>query len=209
MNIDGIRWLADRCPTWSGYCIHLARGLTAAELVDRIARGSAPGQLGEYTAEGIEAYVSSRGRETAAVRYGTHGDLAFTVAHGYWPGELGPGYSSDLSRNSGEEVFELYYETQNPKAPPPQFAFYRDGAYACGFHMYMHTWSHEITGPDAALIRTDIAAAGIHDETTRETAHRKSLAVVENRFTLTLPMERILHAPLPAALVYGHHEPSP
>ncbi|GAA4682649.1 hypothetical protein [Streptomyces youssoufiensis] len=105
----------------------------------------------------------------------------------------------------GEEVFELYYETQNPKVPPPQFTFYRDGEYACGFHMYMHTWSHEVTGPDAALVQADIEAAGIHNEDRRESAHLTSLTVIEKRFTLTLPMNQILHGSLPAALVHGHH----
>ncbi|QKW51490.1 DUF6461 domain-containing protein [Streptomyces buecherae] len=205
MNTDGIRWLVDKAPTWYGYCIHLARGLEAVHLVNRITRGPAPVLIGEYTAEGIETYINSQEREMAAVRYGTHGDLAFTVAHGYWPGELGPGYSNHLSRNSGEEVFELYYETQNPKVPPPQFTFYRDGEYACGFDMYMYTWSHEVTGPDADLIHADIEAAGIHNEDRRETAHLKSLTIIEKRFTLTLPMNQILHGSLPAALVHGHH----
>ncbi|MFA3874073.1 hypothetical protein ABS735_10350 [Streptomyces sp. MMCC 100] len=205
MNTHGIRWLADKPPTRYGYCIHLARGIEAVELVNRIARGSAPVLLGAYTTEGIETYINSQGREMAAVRYGTHGDLAFTVAHGDWPGELGPGYSNHLSRNSGEEVFMLYYESQNPKVPPPEFTFCRDGDYACGFHMYMHTWSHEVTGPDAALVQADIEAAGIHNEDRREIAHRKSLTVIENRFALTLPMHRILHDSLSTALVQGHH----
>ncbi|MFI0243052.1 DUF6461 domain-containing protein [Streptomyces sp. NPDC016845] len=204
MTTDGIAWLAETAPTWYGYCIHLARGLTADELVDRLARGSAPRPLGAYTSEAVEAHLNAQTREMAAVRYGTHNGLAFTVAHGYWPGELGPGYSNDLSRSSGEEVFELYYETQNPKAPPPQFALFRDGAYACGFHLYMHTWSHEVTGPDAALLQTDIAAAGIPDQTDRKTAHRTSLTVIENRFALALPRKQIMHDALPAALVYGH-----
>ncbi|MER5494276.1 hypothetical protein [Streptomyces sp. NPDC002490] len=160
--------------------------------------------IGEYTAEGVEAYINSQSREIAAVRYGTHGDLAFTVAHGYWPGELGPGYSDHLSRNKGEEVFVLYDETQNPKVPPPQFQFYRDGEYACGFHMYMYTWSREVTGPDAALVQADIEAAGIRNEAQRETAHLKSLTIIENRFDLALPMGQILHDLLPTALVHGH-----
>ncbi|MFD5557658.1 hypothetical protein ACFWIA_27930 [Streptomyces sp. NPDC127068] len=204
MKTDGIKWLADKAPTWSGYCIHLTRGLDAVQLVKRIARGAAPVFIGEYTAEDIEAHLNSQGREITAVRYGTHGNLAFTVAHGYWPGELGPGYNNDLSRNKGEEVFMLYNDAQNSKAPPPQFELYRDGEYACGFHMYMHTWSHEITGPDSSLIQADIEAAGIHDEERRETAHLKSLAIIEKRFKLALPMGQILNESLSTALVHGH-----
>ncbi|WP_435215419.1 hypothetical protein [Streptomyces sp. bgisy034] len=48
--------------------------------------------------------------------------------------------------------------------------------------MYIHTWSHEITGPGADLIRADLIAAGIPEERKRDTAHRASLAVLEQRF---------------------------
>ncbi|GHE53583.1 hypothetical protein GCM10018785_23910 [Streptomyces longispororuber] len=67
----------------------------------------------------------------------------------------------------------------------------------------MHTWSQEVTGPGADLVRADIVAAGIPEETERDTAHRASLAVLEQRFELALPRELILGAPRPTALVGG------
>ncbi|HZH27339.1 MAG TPA: hypothetical protein VEY95_09160 [Azospirillaceae bacterium] len=57
-------------------------------------------------------------------------------------------------------------------------------------------WSQEITGPGADLI-----AAGIPEERNRHTAHRASLAVLEQRFELALPRSLILDASLPTALV--------
>ncbi|EPJ36013.1 hypothetical protein STAFG_6930 [Streptomyces afghaniensis 772] len=73
----------------------------------------------------------------------------------------------------------------------------------CGFDMYMHTWSQEITGPGADLIRAEIDAAGIPEQRERDTAHRASLAVLEQRFELALPRDLILDASLPTALVRG------
>lgn len=69
--------------------------------------------------------------------------------------------------------------------------------------MYMYTWSQEITGPGADLIRADIVAAGIPEEVERDTAHRASLAVLEQRFELALPRDLILDASLPTAIVRG------
>lgn len=69
--------------------------------------------------------------------------------------------------------------------------------------MYMYTWSQEITGPGAYLIRDDIIAARIPEETNRDTAHRTSLAVLEQRFELALPRDLILNASLPTTLVRG------
>jgi hypothetical protein len=75
--------------------------------------------------------------------------------------------------------------------------------YARGFDMYMHTWSQEITGPGADLVRADIIAVGIPEERKRGTAHRASLAVLEQRFELALPRDLVLGASLPTALVRG------
>ncbi|MFF0450895.1 hypothetical protein ACFYT4_31710 [Streptomyces sp. NPDC004609] len=137
-----------------------------------------------------------------AVRYGTDGDLSFAVAYGQWPGEMGPGYTDGLSVRD-DHVFQLYYGTQNPKLPPPEFSYFHGGVYTCGFQMYMHTWSHEITGPRPDLLRDAVQAAGIPTEDNRNTAHAKSLTVVEKTFRLSLPRHKVLHQAIPAALIKG------
>ncbi|WP_234433925.1 hypothetical protein [Streptomyces rimosus] len=70
----------------------------------------------------------------------------------------------------------------------------------------MYTWSQEITGPGADLIHSDIIAAGIPEEEKRDTAHRASLAVLEQHFELALPRDLILGASLPTAFVRGQQQ---
>ncbi|MFE6887992.1 hypothetical protein [Streptomyces sp. NPDC057694] len=103
-------------------------------------------------------------------------------------------------------MFQLYWEAENPKLPPPVFTCFRDGHYTCGFHMYMHTWSHEVSGSHPELISTGIKTAGIPIETDQDTAHYKSLALIEEQFRRSPPMEPVLHGRLPAALVAGQTE---
>ncbi|MFF2852806.1 DUF6461 domain-containing protein [Streptomyces sp. NPDC058001] len=207
MNDDGIAWIARTDLSWLGYCITVARGLPPEQLVTRLAGDQAPAPLGEHTAAEVEARLARRDRErgtsdSIAVRYGEAGGLAFAVAHGdNWPGRMGPGYTDGLS-DGGADVFQLYWEKENPKLPPPVFTYFHDGQYMCGFDMFM-AWSLEISGPRPDLIRGDVETAGIPGETDRDTAHRKSLTVVEERFRLTLPKEPVLHGQLPAALIAG------
>ncbi|MDQ8704526.1 DUF6461 domain-containing protein [Streptomyces sp. LHD-70] len=209
MKDDGIAWIADADLSWLGYCVTLSRGLTPEQLVARLAGDRTPAPLGEHSAAEVEALLGQRDRErgtcdSIAVRYGEVGGLAYAVAYGdNWPGNMGPGYTDGLS-DGGADVFQLYWEMENPKLPPPAFAYFRDGEYMCGFDMFMHSWSHEITGPRSDLVRGDVEAAGIPAETDRDTAHRKSLTVVEERFGLTLPKELVLGGKLPAALIAGH-----
>ncbi|WP_405524428.1 hypothetical protein [Streptomyces canus] len=207
MSSGGITWIADEDISWLGYCIKLARGLTGEQLAARLAVGGGPvpvqATTGPQVEELIDGLDAERGdTDSIAVRYGDYAGLGFAVAYGHWPSVLGPAYHDGTSRD-GVHVFELYHEKQNPKVPPPSFAYFHDDHYACGFDMYMHTWSQEITGPGADLIRADIIAAGIPEERTRGTAHRASLGVLERRFELALPSDLILGASLPTALVRG------
>ncbi|MGW6788506.1 hypothetical protein [Streptomyces chartreusis] len=207
MSSGGITWIADEDISWLGYCIKLARGLTGEELTARLAATGGPvpveATTGPRAEELIDQLDTERGdSDSIAVRYGDHAGLGFAVAYGHWPSVLGLAYHDGTSRN-GAHVFELYYEKQNPKVPPPAFAYFHHDSYVCGFDMYMSTWSLEITGPGADLVRADIAAAGIPEEKERDTAHRSSLAVLEQRFELALPRDLILDASLPTALVRG------
>ncbi|MFF1398134.1 DUF6461 domain-containing protein [Streptomyces sp. NPDC058287] len=204
---DGIGWIAREEIAWAGYCITLARGMEPGELVTRLARDAAPAPLGECTGYDLDTQLVARERElhrsdSVAVRYGAVGDLAFAVADGYWPGEMNNGPLRTGSMG-GAHVFRLYHESQNPKLPPPKFTYFHDGDYMCGFDMYMHTWSHEVTGSRPDLVSAALQAAGVPDEDRRDVAHAKSLAVVEERFQLTLPKELVLHGKLPAALIRG------
>jgi hypothetical protein len=204
---DGVAWLARENLTWLGYCVTLARGVEPEELVRRLAGDEPPVELGDHSADELLGFLARRDRDrgrddSVAVRYGTSADLSYAVAYGEWPGRMGPGYTDRLSVQ-GDHVFQLSYETQNPKLPPPEFSYFRDGAYVCGFQMYMHTWSHEITGPRPELLAEAVRAAGIPDEADRGAAHAKSLAVVEETFRLTLPREQVLHQAVPAALIKG------
>ncbi|MGW4033798.1 DUF6461 domain-containing protein [Streptomyces sp. NPDC004838] len=204
---DGIAWLALEDISWPGYCVTLARGVEPDELVRRLARDQAPVELGDHSAEDLSGFLARRDwdrgwDDSVAVRYGTDGDLSFAVAYGDWPGNMGPGYADGLSVQD-DHVFQLYYETQNPKLPPPEFGYLQDGVYMCGFQMYMHTWSHEITGLRPDLLSDAVQAAGIPTEDNRDTAHVNSLAVVEKTFRLSLPRDQVLHQAIPAALVKG------
>ncbi|WP_329565778.1 DUF6461 domain-containing protein [Streptomyces sp. NBC_01361] len=204
---DGIGWIAREEIAWTGYCITLARGLEPEELVRRLAGDTAPAPLGDCTGYDLDTQLTRRERElrrsdSIAARYGAVGDLAFAVADGYWPGEMNTGPLLAVSKG-GAHVFRLYYESQNPKLPPPEFTYFHNGEYVCGFDMYMHTWSHDITGSRPDLVSAALQAAGVPDEDRRDTAHTKSLAVVEEQFQLTLPKEQVLHGTLPAALIRG------
>ncbi|MGW0863649.1 DUF6461 domain-containing protein [Streptomyces sp. NPDC002611] len=204
---DGLAWLAREDLTWLGYCVTLARGMEPGELVRRLSGDEPPEELGDRGAEELVDFLDRRDRDGGrddgvAVRYGTSADLSFAVAYGEWPGRLGPGYTDGLS-GQDDHVFQLYYETQNPKRPPPEFSYFRDGGYVCGFQMYMHTWSHEITGPHPELLSDAVRAAGVPDEEDRGSAHARSLAVVEQVFGLTLPRDQVLHRAVPAALIRG------
>ncbi|MEU1711050.1 DUF6461 domain-containing protein [Streptomyces sp. NPDC005706] len=204
---DGITWIARSDISWLGYCITLARGVEPEELVSRLAGETAPTFLGQRTAAELERYLNQRGQEwgsgeTIAVRYGDVADLAFAVADGQWPGEMELGVPDGLSHD-GAHVFRLYYEKENPKLPPPAFSYFHDGSYLCGFDMFMHTWSSEITGSQPDLVREAVLSAGIPGEANRDMAHTRSLAIVEKQFQLTLPREEVLHGTLSAALIKG------
>ncbi len=61
------------------------------------------------------------GPTAARIRGASSGDLAHAVAKGdTWSGVMGPTYTAGLS-DGGAHVFQLYYESRNPKLPPPDF----------------------------------------------------------------------------------------
>ncbi|MDI3384838.1 DUF6461 domain-containing protein [Streptomyces sp. B-S-A8] len=177
---EGIAWIARADLSEFGYCVTLARGIGPEELVARLAHGHEVEALGQLTADDLEDRLETDDSESFAVRYGqTDGGLSFAVAHGAWPGEMGPGYTDGLS-DGGAEVFQLYYEAENPKLPPPSFTYMRDGEHLCTFSMY----TREVQGESPEL-----EAAG------------KALTIAGERFGLTLPKETVLQGELPTAII--------
>lgn len=172
MSSDGVTWIATTDINDLGHCVTLARGLSGGDLAARII-----------------AAAPEWARPRLSLRHGSTGELAYAVAEDYdWPGVTGPGYTDGLS-DGGVHIYQLYYECDNPKLPPPTFSYFHDGRLLCSFDMYMHTWSHEVTGTQPELIHPQLIAAGVPDKTDRDTAHIKSLKVVEERFGLTLPRD--------------------
>ncbi|MER7410998.1 MULTISPECIES: hypothetical protein [Streptomyces] len=172
---DGITWIAKSDINECGYCVTFARGPSSSDLATRLV-AAAP--------EWSRAHLS--------LHHGTIGDLAYAVAEGdTWSGVMGPGYTEGLS-DGGAHVFQLYYESRNPKLPPPDFCYFHDGQLLCGFDMYMHTWSHEVVGTQPELVAPYLHTAGVPEEADRDTAHLKSLQVIQERFGLTLPREEVL-----------------
>lgn len=89
----------------------------------------------------------------------------------------------------------------DPESPPPSFAYFHDDQYVCGFDMYIHTWSHEITGPGADLIRTGLSRpeSRRRGEGTRRTVPLSPCW--SSAFELALPRDLILGTSLPTVLV--------
>ncbi|MWA16104.1 hypothetical protein [Streptomyces sp. BA2] len=124
------------------------------------------------------------------------GVLPFAVAYGDWPGYTGPGFTDGLSR--GTRIFQLYYESENPKVPPPSFSYFHQETYMCGFDLCSFP---DVGGTAPELILRDVQAAGIEGEEDRDAAHVRSLSVVEDRFGLSLPRMQMLEGLLPAATI--------
>ncbi|MEV6758432.1 hypothetical protein [Streptomyces sp. NPDC051214] len=193
---EELTWLANSDVTWAGYCVTLARGLKPDELVRRLARDE-PGPLGEYTGGTLEDFLGRRDAPArAAVRYGSSAGLSFAVAYGDWPGSTGPGFTDGLSREA--HIFQLSYESENPKVPPPSFSYFHQETYLCGFDLCPFP---DVRGIAPELILRDVQAAGIAGEEDRDAAHAKSLSVLEARFGLSLPRRQILEGLLPAATI--------
>ncbi|MFI5532947.1 hypothetical protein ACIA8O_30865 [Kitasatospora sp. NPDC051853] len=206
---DGITWLAKpRSISFEGYSVTLGRGIALAELAARVVESAEHEalrmvMLGDLTAEELVEEIEEVNRDDTGLRFGEHGEWAFVVKHGNWPGKFGldPALSVD-----GAEVFLLEYEEENGKPVPPEFWYVRDGRTMCRFNLHLDdSWGHgEVSGdPEvAAQVRELLAAAGLpdHDRPRRE-VHRTVLEVLEGHFGLSLPRALALNAPLPAVIL--------
>ncbi|MFF3863426.1 DUF6461 domain-containing protein [Streptomyces sp. NPDC002209] len=190
----GIRWLAD----WDGWYAGLtfARGITPGELALRLGAlpGIRPGPLGATDAWSM---VTESMDGDGVARVGSWGGWSFAVEHGM------PAGAERLSEVSRSGVEAVHLDPQ-PDHPPKQFAYARDGEIVCCFGLGEEGWrgGHR---PDFLL--PELVAAGIlapdgtharpEDEPCAD-RDRRTLAVLEHRFALSLPRHLIEDTPLPA-----------
>lgn len=190
-----IRWLAD----WDGWYAGLtfARGIAPEELARRLGAlpGIRPGPLGAADAWSMVAETVDG---DGVARVGRWGGWSFAVEHGM---PAGADRLAEVSRCGAEA---LHLDPQ-PDRPPKLFSYARDGELVCCFGLGEEAWrgGHR---PDYLL--PDLVAAGIltadggsHDRREDEPCadrDRRTLAVLERRFGLSLPRRLIEDARLPA-----------
>ncbi|MEU7554201.1 DUF6461 domain-containing protein [Streptomyces sp. NPDC044571] len=191
----GIRWLAD----WDGWYVGLtfARGIGPEELAVRL--GAVPGvRPGPLAAGDAWTMVTETTDGDGVARVGSWGGWSFAVEHGV---PAGAERLTEVSRSGAEAV----HLDPQPDRPPKQFAYARDGELVCCFGLGEEGWrgGHR---PDFLL--PELVAAGIlapdgsyaepeseEDDAARD---RRTLAVLERRFGLSLPRHLIEDTPLPA-----------
>ncbi|MFD8378121.1 DUF6461 domain-containing protein [Streptomyces sp. NPDC059679] len=204
---DGIRWLADGdgATGWMSGLV-FARGIDAEELAVRM--GGAPGAGTEPIADaevlelGMTVYRPG-GRGDGVVRVGEHAGWAFAVEYG---DSTGGDRLKDISRGGAEAIHYVPVGEH-----PPATVFYaHDGRSICGFGLCEETvrWGEE---PDlllpalaaAGILRPDGTAYGDHENEDYTARSRRALAVIEERFGLSLPPAFLTEARLPAYAVGG------
>lgn len=201
---DGIKWLAD----WDGWLSDLtfARGVPPEELAVRLA-GIAVRGLPPFTDE--EAWEAVAGGQyrpdedgDGMIRVGLCAGWSFAVEYGH---STGTERLVDVSRGGVEAV----HLSPMPEHPPGMFAYARDGQEVCSFGIGEERlrWGRQ---PD--LLVPDLVAAGVLDpggdyaipgDGPFRDHHRRTIAVIEGRFGLSLPGEAFVITPLPAFVVRG------
>ncbi|MFD6421686.1 DUF6461 domain-containing protein [Streptomyces sp. NPDC060198] len=202
---DGLQWMVGRTSS-SGWMldVHFARGIGAEELAVRMGAraGSAAEAMtdDEITGLDIDAHPH-RGPGSAVVRVGEHAGWAFAITYGPYLDKL-----HEVSRNGVEAV---HYH-HNSEHPPTHVSYGRDGRTVTGFGL-CEEYHRYGEGDDpllpelvaAGILRPDGAALhdpGIHD---RDGHGRRSLAVFEERFGLSLPRTALAGDRLPVYAVMG------
>lgn len=191
---DGIRWLAD----WDGWYVGLtfARGVPPGELALRLGAvpGVRPGPLGARDAWSLASETMDG---DGVARVGSWAGWSFAVEHGL---PAGAERLAEVSRSGAEAV----HLDPQPDHPPRQFAYARDGEVVCCFGLGEECWrggrQPDFLLPElvaAGLLEPDGTHAGPEDEPGAE-RDRRTLAVLEHRFALSLPRRLIEETPLPA-----------
>ncbi|MET9467454.1 DUF6461 domain-containing protein [Streptomyces sp. NPDC006544] len=191
---SGIQWLAD----WDAWYVSLtfARGIGPGELAARLGAlpGIRPGPLGALDAWSM---VTETVDGDGVARVGSWGGWSFAVEHGI------PAGAQRLAEVSRSGVEAVHLDPQ-PDHPPKQFAYARDGELVCCFGLGEEYWrgGHrpdfllpELAG--ARILTPDGGYARPEDEPD-EDRDRLTLAVLEQRFGLSLPRRLVEEARLPA-----------
>ncbi|MGW6852055.1 DUF6461 domain-containing protein [Streptomyces virginiae] len=191
---DGISRLADWDQWFAG--LTFARGIGPGELAVRL--GALPGvRPGPLDAHDAWSMVAETLDGDGVARVGRWGGWSFAVEHGL------PAGAERLAEVSRGGVEAVHLDPQ-PDRPPKQFAYARDGELICCFGLGEECWrgGHR---PDfllpeliaAGILTPDGACARPAGEGDAE-RDRRTLAVVERRFGLSLPRHLIAGTPLPA-----------
>jgi hypothetical protein len=201
---DGIVWLVD-LKGWMSSVV-FARGLSPEELAVRMG-GARDGATEPVTDAQVWRLGVTEWRDDAdgdgVIRVGSSGDWAFALEYG---DSTGGDLLEEISRDGVEVV--RYVPVQ--EHPPATVDYARDGVFLCGFGLREELWRW---GREPDLLLPDLVAAGVlapdgktrlapEDEDHR-TGCRRSLAVVERRFGLSLSPAYLRDARLPAYAVRG------
>ncbi|MFI5671009.1 DUF6461 domain-containing protein [Streptomyces sp. NPDC051704] len=134
------------------------------------------------------------------MRVGACDGWSFAVEYG-----IGAGGNRlvEISRN-GVEAIHL---DPSPDHPPAMFSYARDGAYLCSFGISEEVWRW---GEQPDLLLPELIAAGVlhpDGEYARPDGEpyldrdRHTLALIETRFGLVLPRDKVVDKRLPAFLI--------
>ncbi|MFF7654461.1 DUF6461 domain-containing protein [Streptomyces sp. NPDC007983] len=214
---DGIQWLTGG-NTGTAWMVDVvfARGIDPEELALRM--GAPHGAVTEPITDAevpdldLDFYRPLTSGDAIA-RVGEHAGWSFAIEYG---DPTGLHRLAEVSRDGVEAV----HYSHNPVHPPTIFFYARDGQEVCGFGLGEESirWGKE---PD--LLLPDLVAAGIlnpdgdtypadsdedEDESVDYVARdRRALAVVEERFALSLPRTVFTEDRLPAYAVKGAPAP--
>ncbi|GAA0612596.1 DUF6461 domain-containing protein [Streptomyces crystallinus] len=201
---DGIQWLVD-LDDWMSSVV-FARGISPQELAVRM------GGAAEWTSEPI---TDAEVNELGMIGYRPDGDGDGVVRVGACAGwsfalEYGDSTGGDrLTEISCSGVEVINYFPMGAR-PPATVRYARDGRYVCGFGL---NEEHRRWGAEPDLLLAELVAAGVlaPDGYTRcapedehyKITYRRTLAVVEAHFSLSLSPTCLNEAHLPAYAVRG------
>lgn len=197
---DGILWLMD-LDRWDTD-IMFARGIPPEELASRM--GAAPGSALPPISE-ADVWEAAPGTSqphdadgAGLIRVGRSGDWSFAVEYG----DCGGSRRVDEVSRDGVEAVHL---APQPDHPPKVFTYGYGGKPLCSFGIGEESWRW---GERPDLLVAELTAAGVLEPGGSESAlrgavphqerDRRTLAVVETYFGLSLPWELVIVGRLPA-----------
>ncbi|WP_055555271.1 hypothetical protein [Streptomyces sp. NBRC 110028] len=205
---DGIQWLrgGNTGTAWM-VSVVFARGIDPEELALRMGapRGAVTEPITDAEVLDLDLdFYRPLTHGDAVARVGEHAGWSFAIEYGH---AVGVSRLAEVSRDG----VEAFHYDRNPEHPPTIVFYARDGQKVCGFGLGEEPirWGKE---PD--LLLPDLVAAGIlnpdgdtypadpdedEDESVDYAARdRRALAVVEERFSLSLPRTVFTEDRLPA-----------